>query len=372
MLSATLKPSASPSPARSSLSNPIPCRHRSCGVEGPEYAPTAIAPLVTGSRPKIARSRRVRPAAEEAGDTENLAAVQGERRRTWHDAIQLQQRLAGGPRAVRVQLAQRPPHHHVDDVGGAGDGRDAAAGVPAVAQDDEAVRHRLHFLDEVRDVHDRHPLRLEPADEIEERPDVGRTEAAGRLVEDEDTAAGRERPRDLDELLRRRLRGSRPARPAEYRRDRAGASPRPRSRACACAARSRAGPARSQARCSPSRSGAGRATAPGGSSRRRRAAPRTDRAARKARRRSASSPRRARSRRRGSPSACSCRRRSARPARRLRPDRTASSARSSAMVAPNRLPTPRISKRGRARASAIATDPGAAVPSRRRRSCDRA
>ncbi len=59
----------------------------------------------------------------------------------------------------------------------------------------------------MRDVHDRHPARLETADQIEQHSDIGRTEAAGWLVEDEDAAAGRERPRDLDELLRGGLQG---------------------------------------------------------------------------------------------------------------------------------------------------------------------
>ncbi len=71
--------------------------------------------------------------SEKAGDAEDLAAVQRERRRTRHDAIELEYGRADGPRAARVHVVQRPPHHHADDVGGAGGCSDAIAGVTAVA-----------------------------------------------------------------------------------------------------------------------------------------------------------------------------------------------------------------------------------------------
>ena len=57
-----LSPIASPSAARFSLSMPAPCDHRAAGDAGPEYTPTVIRPLRTGSSPKIVRSSRVRPA----------------------------------------------------------------------------------------------------------------------------------------------------------------------------------------------------------------------------------------------------------------------------------------------------------------------
>ena len=251
-------------------------------------------------------------------------------------------------------------------------GGEAAPGVAAVAQHDEAIRHRLHFLDEVRDVDDRDPARLQAADEIEQRANVRVPQAAGRLVEHEHAAAGRERARDFDELLRRRLKIRDTASRAECRRDRAVASRRPRSRASGRDGRCRAGPARRRARCFPSRSDGAPATVPDRSSPRRRGVHRTDRAARTVGRPAASRRRPARSRRQGSPSACSCRRRSDRRARTPRLGEPRNPPRRARTVAPNALPTPRISKRGALRASAIETDPGAAALWHRRRSCDRA
>ena len=75
--------------------------------------------------------------------------------------------------------------------------------VPPVAQDDEAIGDAQHLFDEVRDVDNRVALRLEPLEHREQMLDVGRPEAARRLVQHEHGAAHRERARDLDDLLRR-------------------------------------------------------------------------------------------------------------------------------------------------------------------------
>ena len=134
------------------------------------------------------------------------------------------------------------------------------------------------------------PLRLQPADQLEQR--AGRRRAPRLLVGSSSTstrqpmasaraistsccAAGGRSPtarigRDvaMAELARAPRRAV-----SRIRRDRrCRTTPPPR-------------PARRRARCSPSRSGAARATAPGRSSRRRRGARRADRAARTARRR---------------------------------------------------------------------------------------
>ena len=106
-------------------------------------------------------------------------------------------------RAAREQIRGRRAHHQRHDgVGGGRRGR-AGADIAAVAQDDEAIGDGLHFLDEVRDVDDRLPLRPQPPQQREEVFDVGAAEAARRLVEDEHAAADRQRPRDFDELLLR-------------------------------------------------------------------------------------------------------------------------------------------------------------------------
>jgi hypothetical protein len=118
-------------------------------------------PLFTGARPKIVLSRRERPGAEQSGDAENLAASKRERRGPWHQLVDLQQRLSGFARTARVQIADASSHHHPDDLVAARLRGRPFAGVDAVAQHDEPIRHLLHFLDEMRDVDDRVPLLLE-------------------------------------------------------------------------------------------------------------------------------------------------------------------------------------------------------------------
>ena len=181
-----------------------------------------------------------------------------------------------------------------------------------------------HLLDEVRDVHDCQALLLQPADQLEQLPHVVVREAARRLVEHEHAAAECQRSRDFHELLRRRRQladrrvdgNIRVAELIERRTrraaDRVAIHDAERARARPAA------PARRQARCCPSRSGAARATAPDKSSPRPPCAPRAGLAARTARRSASSFPHLARWRRQESTSACSCPRRSARRARTLR------------------------------------------------------
>ncbi len=107
----------------------------------------------------------------------------------------------GSPGARRIEIVERAPDHETDDVRRSGRRRDAAARVASVAKHDEAIRHGLHLFDEVRNIDDRDAARLQTADEIEQRADVGLAEAAGRLVEHEDTTADGERAGDFDQLL---------------------------------------------------------------------------------------------------------------------------------------------------------------------------
>ena len=73
-----------------------------------------------------------------------------------------------------------------------------------IAQHDEAIGDRLHFLDEMRDIDDRQPLLFQASDQFEQAAGIVAPQAARRLVEHEHAAPRREGPRNLDELLRGR------------------------------------------------------------------------------------------------------------------------------------------------------------------------
>ncbi len=116
---------------------------------------------------------------------------------------QLEQHVAGGPGAVRIQIRHLPPDHHLHDRLGAQLRRRPAADVPPVAQHDDAVGDGLHLLDEVRDVDDRQALCLQPANQPEQPLHVVVRQAARRFVEHDDARAAGDGAADLDQLLRR-------------------------------------------------------------------------------------------------------------------------------------------------------------------------
>ena len=58
-----------------------------------------------------------------------------------------------------------------------------------------------HFLEAVRNVHDRDPARLQVADQPEQHPDFGCAQGGGGFVHDEDADVLRNRLGDLDDLL---------------------------------------------------------------------------------------------------------------------------------------------------------------------------
>ena len=146
----------------------------------------------------------MRPGAEQAGDADNLAAAERQRRPARLQLAQLEQRLAGLSRAAGIEVIDLAAHHQLDDGLRRQLRRRTATGVAAVAQDDDAIGDRFDLFDEVRDVDDGEALRLETADQREEPLDVGVGEAARRLVEHDDAGAARQSARDLDQLLRRR------------------------------------------------------------------------------------------------------------------------------------------------------------------------
>ena len=119
------------------------------------------------------------------------------------EAVHFEERVAGMARRARIQVVHRASDHQGDDLGSGHRGGRPAAGDAAVAQHEDRVGDRLHFLDEVRDVDDREPLAPQLADQVEQPPRVLTAEAARRLVEDEHAAAARDSPGDFDDLLRR-------------------------------------------------------------------------------------------------------------------------------------------------------------------------
>ncbi len=148
----------------------------------------------------------MRPAgADQTGNPDHLAAAQRQRFRSRRQILDADDDITRGPRTPPIQILEAATHHQADDGLAGRFRRDAAARVAAVSQYHEAIGNRLHFFDEVRDVDDGQAARLEASEQIEQRAHVGVTEAARRLVEDEDAAPHRERPRDFHELLRRRL-----------------------------------------------------------------------------------------------------------------------------------------------------------------------
>ena len=96
--------------------------------------------------------------ADQAGDAEDLAAMQHQRLRSGHERIDLQDGLAGLARAARIQIVDRPAHHQPHDLLGRGLGGHTRAGDASVPQHDDAIGHALHLFDEVRDVDDGVPL----------------------------------------------------------------------------------------------------------------------------------------------------------------------------------------------------------------------
>ena len=154
--------SASPSSLRSSLRSPMPCapplvrvapgrcrRRRGHGRFAPARGRTASA---AGASGRI----RARPAMPKISPRWSAKDAEP-------GSSAVTSRMASPRRARRPgkQIADGPTDHQRDDVVVRGVLRRAAAGVAAVTQHDEPIGDALHFLDEVRDVDDRVPLRLE-------------------------------------------------------------------------------------------------------------------------------------------------------------------------------------------------------------------
>jgi len=78
----------------------------------------------------------------------------------------------------------------------------------AVAQDGDAIAHRIQLVEAVADVDDGRPLRLEAANEVMQDRHLALGQGARRLVEHEDPGAERHATRDGDHLLSRSVQGA--------------------------------------------------------------------------------------------------------------------------------------------------------------------
>ena len=70
----------------------------------------------------------------------------------------------------------------------------------AVAQDRDGVAHFVDLLEVMGDVEERHAVGLQPSHVLEESGDLGRLEAGGGFVEDDEPRTQPQCPGDLDEL----------------------------------------------------------------------------------------------------------------------------------------------------------------------------
>ncbi len=102
--------------------------------------------------------------------------------------------------------------HGSDQVGSRQAGHRRGHDVPGVPEDRHQVADLVDLRQMVADEQERHPLRLQVADPVEQPGDSGAVEPGRRLVEDDETGAERQRPGDLHELplLHRQVTGRGP------------------------------------------------------------------------------------------------------------------------------------------------------------------
>ena len=116
----------------------------------------------------------------------------------------LERRLPGGRgRARRIEREQVAPDHQARHVDRLELGRRFRRHLLAVAQHRDDVGDGFDLLEAMGNVEDGDALRLELADEVEERGGLDRGQRRGRLVEDRDPVRNGERASDLRELALR-------------------------------------------------------------------------------------------------------------------------------------------------------------------------
>jgi len=164
------------------------------------------------------RAQQLRPArADEARDADDFAASKRQRRAVGQphaaDVVEFRHDVAGLVRHVRKGFVQAAAGHGFDDV------RDEpiAGTFPrdlrrldrsSVAQHGVALRHAVHFLEEVTDVHDRDASLAQTIDHVEEPLRLGPRQRTGRLVHHDHARLECQRPRHFYQLPRPRRQGA--------------------------------------------------------------------------------------------------------------------------------------------------------------------
>ena len=165
----------------------------------------------------------------------------------------LEQHAVGADRALGIELLHLPADHELDELLGRGRRRQARGRGAAVGEDGHGRRCAGSRRGGAR-CRRRRPLGGEPADDLEERADLGVVEDRGRLVHDQQPHVAGQRARDRRSAARPAA-ASPPSRARGSSRARAGrAAPRTLGTSCRGRAAARA-EARARGRCSRRRSG---------------------------------------------------------------------------------------------------------------------
>ena len=148
------------------------------------------------------------PGADEPAEPDDLAGVDLEAHVADHrqapGAAHLEQQAVRPDRPLGVQLLDLAADHVLDELVGRGRGRQAGRHRAAVGEHRHAIADAADLVEAMGDVDDADALGGEPADDLEQRLDLGVVEDRGRLVHDQQADVARQRSRDRDDLLRRR------------------------------------------------------------------------------------------------------------------------------------------------------------------------
>ncbi len=146
-------------------------------------------------------------AADQAAEAHDLARADRKRdvreRPFAREPLHAQDLVPDLGRQGRVEVAERPADHQLDGAVArhltGRLGRDQAA----VAQHADAIGDAVDLVHPVTDEHDRDRALAQPLHDLEQPLDLTQRERCGRLVHDQDARIGRQRARDLDQLLLR-------------------------------------------------------------------------------------------------------------------------------------------------------------------------
>lgn len=127
-------------------------------------------------------------------DRDALEALAGE-------AVRRNQLRADRHGILVIDLLDRAGDHTADQPGLIGLGHQLGADQRAVTEDRDTVGQLEHLLQTVADIHQRHALRLQPADQRKELRRFLPGQVGGRLIKDQEARAAQRRAGCGDELL---------------------------------------------------------------------------------------------------------------------------------------------------------------------------